>query len=48
MQQKTGIIFIEEKIVLKSFEDFKELAIEIINYKEQEMIPLTDEEIKFY
>ena len=48
MQQKTGIIFIEEKIVLKSFEDFKELAIEIINYKEQEVIPITDEEIKFY
>ena len=48
MQQKTGIIFIEEKIVLKSFEDFKELAIEIINCKEQEVIPITDEEIKFY
>ena len=33
---------------MKIFEDFKELAIEIVNYKEQEMIPLTDEEIKFY
>ena len=26
----------------------KEVAIEISNYKEQEMIPLTDKEIKFY
>ena len=28
--------------------DVKELRIEISNYKEHEMIPLTDEEIKFY
>ena len=28
--------------------DLKELRIEISNYKEHEMIPLTDEEIKFY
>ena len=28
--------------------DVKDLAIEISNYREQEMMPLTDEEIKFY
>ena len=27
--------------------DVKEIAIEISNYRKQEMIPLTDEEIKF-
>ena len=28
--------------------DLKELPIEIINYEEKKMIPLTDKEIKFY
>ena len=32
----------------KFCKDVKELAIEISNYRDQEMIPLTDEEIKFY
>ena len=32
----------------KVWKDVKELAIEISNYREQETIPLTDEEIKFY
>ena len=29
-------------------ETFKKLVMKIINYKEKEMIPLTDEEKKFY
>ena len=47
MQQKTGTIFIEEKIASKIFVK-KELGTEIISYKEEEMIPLTDKENKFY
>ena len=46
MQQKTGIIFIEENIILRGF--VKEFAIKISNYIKQEIILLTDEEIKFY
>ena len=42
-------MFIEEKIVFKMFcSDLKELATKIINYKEKEMIPLTDSENNFY
>ena len=44
MQQKTGVIFIEEKFC----KDVKELETETINYEEKKMIPLTDKEIKFY
>ena len=32
----------------KGCEKLKDCVTEIINYKEKEMIPLTDEEIKFY
>ena len=48
MKEKTDANFIEEKIVLKFCKDLKELATEIINYKEKEMIPLTDKETRFY
>ena len=40
-------MFIEEKIIKKFCKDLKELATEIINYEEKEMIPLTDNENKF-
>ena len=37
------------KYCIKKFcNDLKELVTEIINYKEKEMIPLTDKEINFY
>ena len=42
--KKTDANSIEEKIK-KLFNDLKELASEIINYKEKKMIPLTDKEI---
>ena len=41
-------MFKEEKIVLKFCSNLKELATKIINYKEKEMIPLTDNENTFY
>ena len=44
MRQKTDVSVIAEKFS----KDLKELAIEIINYEEKEMILLTDQEIKFY
>ena len=47
MKQKTDASFIDEKIE-KFCEDLKELAMEIINYEEKEMILLTDKEIKLY
>ena len=37
-----------EDCIKKFYKDLKELAIEIINYEEKEMIPLADKEIKFY
>ena len=41
--------FYRGKDCIKRFcKNVKEVAIEISNYKEQEMIPLTDKEIKFY
>ena len=41
--------FYRRKDCIEKFcKDVKELAIEIINYEEKEMIPLTDKEIKFY
>ena len=43
MRQKTDVSFMAEKFN----KDLKELAIEIINYEEKEMILLTDQEIKF-
>ena len=48
MRQKTDTIFIGEKIVLKFCKDLKEFGIEIINFEEKEMIPLTNKEIKSY
>ena len=48
MQQKIDIKFIEEKIIKRFCKDVKELAIEIRNYRKQDMIPLTDEEVNFY
>ena len=41
-------MFIEEKTVLKFCKELKELATKIINYEEKDMIPLTDNENKFY
>ena len=43
MRQKTDVSVKAEKFS----KDLKELAIEIINYQEKEMILLTDQEIKF-
>ena len=43
MRQKTDVSVIAEKFS----KDLKELAIEVINYEEKEMILLTDQEIKF-
>ena len=41
-------MFIEEEIVLKGFcSDRKELGMEIINFEEKEMIPLTIMKISF-
>ena len=41
--------FYRRKDGIKKFsKDLKELATEIINYKEKEMIPLTEKEISFY
>ena len=42
MRQKAGTISIEEKICKK----LKELGTEIFNYKENEIIPLADEQMK--
>ena len=36
-----------EDCIKRLCEKFKELALETINYEEKEMIPLTDEEVKF-
>ena len=47
MQQKTNAIFTDQEIE-KLCKDLKELATEIINYEEKEMIPLTDKENKSY
>ena len=44
MIQKTDVIFIEEKFC----KDLKDLGMEIINFEEKEMIPLTNKEIKSY
>ena len=39
--------FYRRKDCIKKFcKDLKELATEIINYKDKEMVPLTDKEIK--
>ena len=48
MRQKTDTIFIGEKIVLKFCKDLKEFGIEIINFEEKEMVPLTNKEINSY
>ena len=43
------MIITEKQIVLKSFvKKLKDRETEIINYKEKDMIPLTDEESKSY
>ena len=40
--------YIGKDYIERFYKDVKELAIEISNCREHEMIPLTDEEIKFY
>ena len=41
--------FYRRKDCIKKFcDDLKELVTEMINYKEKEMIPLTDKETRFY
>ena len=47
MQQKTNAIFTDQEIE-KLCKDLKELATEIINYEEKEMMPLTDKENNSY
>ena len=45
MKKKINLIITEEKIALKyCIEKLKESAMEIINYKKRDMIPLTQEE----
>ena len=49
IKQKNIHNFYRGKDCIERFcKNVKEVAIEISNYKEQEMIPLTDKEIKFY
>ena len=38
----------KENCIEKFYKDLKELGMEIINFKEKEMIPLTNKEIKSY
>ena len=49
IKQKINLFITEEIIVLKNrVKELKERAMKIINYKEKEMIPLTDEENNYY
>ena len=48
MMQKTDAIFIWERTIENFCKDLKELGMEIINFEEKEMIPLTNKEIKSY
>ena len=48
MMQKTDAIFIGERTIENFCKDLKELGMEIINFEEKEMIPLTNKEIKSY
>ena len=48
IKPKVNLILREEKIVLKNCKKLKEHAMKIIDYKEKEMILLTDEENKSY
>ena len=46
--KKTDAIFIGGKDCIKRFcKDLKELGMEILNFGEKEMTPLTNKEIKF-
>ena len=46
-QKNTNLIVTEERIVRKG-KNLREHTTKIINYEKKEMIPLTDEENKFY
>ena len=48
IKEKIHLIITEEKIVLKIYVKNQKSAMEIINHKEKEMIPLTHEENNFY
>ena len=47
MQQKANSFYRGKDCLEKFCKDVKELAVEISNYRKQEIIPLTDREIKF-
>ena len=49
IQKKTNTVFIEENDCIKRFcSELKELETKVINYKQKETTPLTDDESKYY
>ena len=48
IQNKISTVFIERDCNKIFSEDLKEHALKIINFKEKDMIPLTDEEFIYY
>ena len=48
IQNKTNTIVIEERIIKRFCSDLKELGTKIINYEQKEMMPLIDNENKYY
>ena len=48
IQSKTNTILIEDRIIKSFCSDLKELGAKIINYEQKEMMPLTDNENKYY
>ena len=48
IKKKINLIITEEKIVLKLCNDLKECTMEITDYEEKEIIPLTHEENNFF
>ena len=49
IQNKTNTVFTKEKDCIKKFcSDLKQLGTKIVNYEQNEMIPLTDNENRYY
>ena len=48
IQKGTNIVFIGEMTVLKFCSELKELGTKVVNYKQKEMTPLTDDENRYY
>ena len=48
IQSKTNTVLIEDRIIKSFCSDLKELGAKIINYEQKEMMPLTDNENKYY